>query len=204
MQGVAYLEQRVPAQEKEQRQTLSMVKESAERADRIVNSLLDFSRATKLELHPEYIDSILENSLNLVKKELKNIQVVREIREGLPQVLVDKNKLTQVFINLFLNAADAMPEGGKLTIRSFLKDDAFETGEKAVVVEVEDTGRGISEENLKKIFNPFFTTKGQGKGTGLGLSVTRNIIIMHKGLIELKSQVNKGTRVIITLRIAKQ
>jgi signal transduction histidine kinase len=204
MQGVAYLEQIVPAQEKEQRQTLSMVKESAERADRIVNSLLDFSRATKLELHPEYIDSILENSLNLVKKELKNIQVVREIREGLPQVLVDKNKLTQVFINLFLNAADAMPEGGKLTIRSFLKDDAFETGEKAVVVEVEDTGRGISEENLKKIFNPFFTTKGQGKGTGLGLSVTRNIIIMHKGLIELKSQVNKGTRVIITLRIAKQ
>lgn len=201
MQGVVYLEQIISPEEKEPHETLSMVKESVERADKIVISLLDFSRATKLELHPENIGSILEGSLDLVKKELKNIQVVREIREGLPKVLVDKNKLTQVFINLFVNAVHAMPEGGKLTIRSFLKDASFEAGEKAVVVEIEDTGAGISEENLKKIFNPFFTTKGQGKGTGLGLSVTQNIIIMHKGLIEVKSQVNKGTRVIITLRI---
>jgi len=204
MQGVVYLEQIIPPEAKEQRETLSMVKESVERADGIVISLLDFSRATKLELQPEYIDSILENSLNLVKKELKNIQVVREIQGGLPKVLVDKNKLTQVFINLFMNAIPAMPEGGKLTIRSFLKDDSFEAKEKAVVVEIEDTGTGISEENLKKIFNPFFTTKGQGKGTGLGLSVTQNIISMHKGLIEVKSQVKKGTRVIITLRISKE
>jgi signal transduction histidine kinase len=204
MQGVVYLEQIIPPQEKEQRETLSMVKESVERADRIVISLLDFSRATKLELQPEYIDSILENSLNLVKKELKNIQVVRQIQAGLPKVLVDKNKLTQVFINLFMNAIHAMPEEGKLTIRGFLKDDSFEAKEKAVVVEIEDMGTGISEENLKKIFNPFFTTRGQGKGTGLGLSVTQNIISMHKGLIEVKSQVNKGTRVIITLRIYKE
>jgi len=204
MQGVAYLEQIISPEEKEPHETLSMVKESVERADKIVISLLDFSRATKLELHPENIGSILEDSLDLVKKELKNIQVVREIREGLPKVLVDKNKLTQVFINLFVNAVHAMPEGGKLTIRSFLKDAFFEPGEKAVVVEIEDTGTGISEENLKKIFNPFFTTKGQGKGTGLGLSVTQNIISMHKGLIEVKSQVNKGTMVIITLRISKE
>jgi signal transduction histidine kinase len=204
MQGVVYLEQIIPPEAKEQCETLSMVKESVERADGIVISLLDFSRATKLELQPEYIDSILENSLNLVKKELKNIQVVREIQGGLPKVLVDKNKLTQVFINLFMNAIHAMPEGGKLTIRSFLKDDSFEAKEMALVVEIEDTGTGISEENLKKIFNPFFTTKGQGKGTGLGLSVTQNIISMHKGLIEVKSQVNKGTRVIITLRISKE
>jgi signal transduction histidine kinase len=155
--------------------------------------------------------------LNLVKKELKNIKVVREIQEDLPKVLVDKSKLTQVFINLFINAIHAMPEGGKLTIRSFVKqieenrngtdersDGSFEVGEKVVVVEIEDTGMGISEENLKKIFNPFFTTRSQGKGTGLGLSVARNIIIMHKGLIEVKSQVNKGTRVIITLRIPKE
>ncbi|MDD5356241.1 MAG: ATP-binding protein, partial [Candidatus Omnitrophica bacterium] len=200
MQGVAYLEQIISPEAKEPRETLSIVKESAQRADRIVISLLDFSKATKLELHPEYIDSILESSLNLVKTELKNIEVIREIQKDLPKVLVDKNKLTQVFINLFMNAIHAMPEAGKLTIRSFLKQleetrnsidgrlsgDSFAAGEKAVVVEIEDTGAGISEENLKKIFDPFFTTKGPAKGTGLGLSLSQNIIIMHKGLIEVK------------------
>jgi signal transduction histidine kinase len=217
MQGVAYLEQIVSPEAKESRETLSILKESAQRADGIVISLLDFSRATKLELHPENIDSILENSLNLVKTELRNIKVIREIQEDLPKVLVDKNKLMQVFINLFMNAIHAMPEGGKLTIRNFVKQleeagdsigkrsgDSFEAGEEAVVVEVEDTGTGISEENLKRIFDPFFTTKGRGKGTGLGLSVSQNIIIMHKGLIEVRSQVNKGTRVIITLKIFKE
>ena len=217
LQGVAYLEQIISPEAKEPRETLSMVKESAQRADRIVISLLDFSRAEKLELHPEYVDSILESSLNLVKTELKNIEVAREIQKGLPKVLVDKNKLTQVFINLFMNAVHAMSGAGKITIRGFVKqleetrngigkrsDDSFEAGEEAVVVEIEDTGTGISEENLRRIFDPFFTTKGQGKGTGLGLSVTRNIIIMHKGLIEVKSQVGKGTRMIITLRIYKE
>jgi signal transduction histidine kinase len=217
MQGVAYLEQIISPEAKEPRETLSIVKESAQRADRIVISLLDFSRAAKLELYPEYIDSILESSINLVKTELKNIEVTREIQDDLPKVLVDKNKLTQVFINLFINAIHAMPEGGKITIRSFVKqlektrnsvderlDDSSEAGGKVVVVEIEDTGMGISEENLKRIFDPFFTTKGRGKGTGLGLSVSQNIIIMHKGSIEVKSQVKKGTRVIITLRISKE
>lgn len=217
MQGVTYLEQIISPEAKEPRETLSMVKESAQRADRIVISLLDFSRAAKLELHPEYIGSILESSLNLVRTELKNVEVIREIQEDLPKVLVDKNKLTQVFINLFMNAIHAMPEAGKLTIRSFVKqpeetinsvnekaNNSFEAREKVVVVEVEDTGMGISEENLKRVFDPFFTTKGPGKGTGLGLSVSRNIIIMHKGLIEVKSQVKKGTRVIITLKISKE
>ncbi|MDD4954322.1 MAG: ATP-binding protein [Candidatus Omnitrophica bacterium] len=215
MQGVAYLEQIISPEAKEPRDTLSIVKENAQRADRIVISLLDFSRAAKLELHPEHIGSILDNSLNLVKTELRNIEVAREIQEGLPMVLADKNKLTQVFINLFMNAIHAMPGAGKLTIRAFVKqleeardnadgrlDNSFKAGEKVIAVEIEDTGTGISEENLKRIFDPFFTTKGPGKGTGLGLSLSQNIIIMHKGLIEVKSQVGKGTRVIINLRIS--
>ena len=218
MQGVAYLEQIIPTETKEPGETLSIIKESAQRADRIVRSLLDFSRASKLELHPENINFILENSLNLVKTELKNIEIVREIQRDLPKVLVDKNKLIQVFINLFMNAIHAMPESGKLIIRSLVKQleetknnivderlgSFFEAGERVVIIEIEDTGTGISEENLKRIFDPFFTTKGPGKGTGLGLSVSQNIIIMHKGLIEVKSQVGKGTRIIITLRIAKE
>jgi len=215
MQGVSYLEQVIPPEEKDYRETLSIVKESTQRADKIVISLLDFSRATKLELHPEDIRLILENSITLVKTELKDIELVREIQEGLPEVLVDKNKLTQVFINMFMNAVHAMPGGGRLIVRGFVRqmeraggDKAlggfFEAGEKAVVVEIEDTGTGISEENLKKIFDPFFTTKGPGKGTGLGLSISQNIIILHRGRIEIESRMGKGTKMIITLRVSKE
>jgi signal transduction histidine kinase len=198
IQGVSYLEQLIPPAEKEQLETLTMIMDSAQRADGIVASLLDFSRATKLELRPEDINSVLENCLNLVKTELKHIKVTRQFQEGLPKIPVDKNKLMQVFINLFMNAAHAMPENGELTIRSFLKK-----AEEIIVVEVEDTGTGISEENLKRIFAPFFTTKGPDKGTGLGLSVSQNIVNLHKGLIEISSQIGKGTKVSVTLRISK-
>ncbi|MFA5224910.1 MAG: ATP-binding protein [Candidatus Omnitrophota bacterium] len=198
IQGVSYLEQLIPPAEKEQLETLTMIMDSAQRADGIVASLLDFSRATKLELRPEDINSILENCLNLVKTELKHIKVTRQFQDGLPKIPVDKNKLMQVFINLFMNAAHAMPENGELTVRCFLKK-----AEEVIIVEVEDTGTGISEENLKRIFAPFFTTKGPDKGTGLGLSVSQNIINLHKGLIEISSQVGKGTKVSVTLRISK-
>jgi len=198
IQGVSYLEQLIPPDEKEQLETLTMIMDSAQRADGIVASLLDFSRATKLELLPEDINSILESCLNLVKTELKHVKVTRQIQEGLPKVPVDKNKLMQVFINLFVNAAHAMPGSGELTIRCFLKK-----AEEVIIVEIEDTGTGISEENLKRIFDPFFTTKGPGKGTGLGLSVSQNIIHLHKGLMEISSQVGKGTKVSVTLRISK-
>lgn len=217
MQGVTYLEQIISPEAEEPRETLSMLKDSAQRADKIVNSLLNYSRHAKLELYPENIEAILENSLNLVKRELKKIEVVKEIQKDMPKVLVDKSKIMQVFINLFMNAIHAMPETGRITMRSFVKEleeainsinersvYSFEAGEKVVIVEIEDSGTGITEENLKRIFDPFFTTKEPGKGTGLGLSVIRNIIIMHKGLIEVRSQVNKGTKIIITLKISKE
>jgi signal transduction histidine kinase len=209
MQGVGYLEQVLSLDDLDQRETLSMIKASTQRADRIVISLLDYSRATKLELHPEYVGPILENALNLVKTDLMNFEVIREIQENLPRVSVDKNKLTQVFINLFINAIHAMPQGGRLMVRSFAQHLESAEGrgratENVVVVEIEDTGIGIPPEDLKRIFDPFFTTKGSGKGTGLGLSISQNIIVMHKGQIEIESQVKKGTKVIITLRIAKE
>jgi len=135
----------------------------------------------------------------------------------MPKVLVDKNKIEQVCVNILLNASQAMPEGGKIIIRSYDKqleeikngigkrgEDHFRVGEKAVVVEFEDTGIGISEENLRKIFDPFFTTKGPKGGTGLGLSVSRNILHMHKGLIYAESQVGKGTKLTIILKITRR
>ncbi|MDD5618323.1 MAG: ATP-binding protein, partial [Candidatus Omnitrophica bacterium] len=219
LQGINYLERKTPAKEDETVEIITMLKSSVQRADKIINSLLDFARAASSDLKPEDINSILESSLGLVKARFKfdNIDVVLEIKQGMPRVLADKNKLEQVFINVLLNAAQAMPGGGKIIIRSYAEElkeardgigrreeDHFRIGEKAVIVEIEDSGSGISEENLKKIFDPFFTTKSPGSGVGLGLSVTRNIIHMHKGLIYAESQLGKGTKVIIILKIVER
>ncbi len=196
MQGVEYLEQIVPPEYKEQRDTISILKSNVMRADRIVISLLDFSRPAKLELRPEDIRRVLEDSVDLVKADLKRVTVAWDIPQGLPLVLVDKNKMMQVFINIFINAAHAMPQGGHLYIRVFRRDPR-------TIVEIEDTGVGIAEEDLKRIFDPFFTTKGPGKGTGLGLSVCRNIITMHDGSIEVASRQGTGTTVTIALKPAQ-
>ncbi len=220
LQGVNYLEKKISPKQKDVFETLTMLEDSVGRANKIVTSLLDFSKIKEMDLQPRDINAILEDSLNLVKQRLsfEHIEIVKETKKDIPKVLVDKNKMEQVFINVFLNAIQAIPGGGgKITIRSYdtrlkevkngigrRKGDHFVPGEKAVVVEVEDTGTGISEENLKKIFDPFFTTKSPGGGSGLGLYVTRSIIYMHKGLIDVKSQINKGTKVTIIFKISRE
>lgn len=217
MQGVDYLENKISTDEKDVSETFAMLKDSVKRADMVINALLDFSRAASLNLEPENINFILESSLTLVKTRVKfeNIAIIAEMKKDIPNILADRNKLEQVFINILLNAVQAMPEGGKITIRSYDKqldeikngigrraEDRFWIGEKAVIVEIEDTGIGIPEENLKRAFDPFFTTKGRSGGTGLGLSVTRNIIDMHKGLIHVESQRGKGTKITVILKIS--
>ena len=215
LQGVNYLEGRLSNGQEDLSETLAMLKESVNRADKIIDGLLDFSKFKTLELKPEDINSILENSLVLVRSQFKveNIEIIKELKSGLPRVRADKNKLEQVFINLLLNAIQAMPNGGRIIIRSYDKrsgeekpgiarmiKDNFRAGEEMVIVEFEDIGIGIPEENMKKIFDPFFTTKGPKSGTGLGLSVSRNILQMHKGLIYAESQVGKGTKITIILK----
>lgn len=217
MQGINYLESRLSAKEGDILETLTMLKNKINKVGNIINSLLDFSRGSSLALKAEDINSILETSLASVKTRLRfnNIDTMIEIRKDVPKVLADKNKLEQVFINIILNAVEAMPDGGKLVIRSFDKkleeirdgigrrsQDSFRLGEKALIVEIEDTGIGISEENLKRIFEPFFTTKGQG-GTGLGLYVAVNIIHMHSGLTYIGSKLGQGTKVTVILKVAE-
>ena len=216
LQGVNYLENRVSLSGEGIPETLKMLKENIKRADKIIDSLFDFSRASTIELREEEIAAILEEALVLLRARLKfdNIELVTEIDSGLPKVLADKNKLEQVFINLLLNSVQAMPKGGRVAIRAYRKKlsepgagigrrggDYFKAGESAVIVEIEDTGSGISEADMKRIFDPFFTTKGPREGAGLGLSVTRNILAMHKALIEVESQEGKGTRVTVTLKV---
>lgn len=210
--GVNYLEKRMSPKKKDLLEAFSMVKDGIKRADKIVESLLDFSKPNKLRLKPEDINSILEVSSDLVKTrpEFKNIKVIKEMKKGMPRTLVDRNKIEQVLINVLLNAMQAMPKGGKVIIRSYDKrlekadgGRHFKSGEAVVVIEVEDEGIGISKKNMKKLFEPFFTTRGAESGTGLGLSITQSIIIMHGGLINVESKKGKGTKVIITLKAAE-
>jgi len=217
LQSVNYLETTIPKEQKPSFEVLRMMKNNIKRIDNIVCALRGLY-ITELKMAQDDINSILKSSLTLIENTigLKNIKVVMELERSLPKVLVDIKKIEEVFKNLLLNAIQSMPKGGTLFIRSYLKEmgiigfrvgrrklhgDYFELGEKAVVVEIEDTGSGISEANLRRIFDPFFTTKGPRDGIGLGLSMARNIIDLHRGFIEIKSREDKGTRISIILKI---
>jgi signal transduction histidine kinase len=211
MQSVEYLKDKVPEQQQE---IIQIATNNIKRANTIIGTLLDFSKAKKINMSPENINLILDDCLNLTRySNLKGkIKIYREFGENLPKVLVDRQKIEQVFVNLFLNAMQAMPGEGNLFVCSYLakhsnlpkelvgKTDGHPLPDKdAVIIEVRDEGVGISEENMKRIFHPFFTTKGEMTGIGLGLSVVKDIITMHNGSIAIESQLNKGTKVTVTL-----
>jgi two-component system, NtrC family, sensor kinase len=158
------------------------------RASEIVNNLLNFSRTGAAEAADIDVNRVVEETLSLVSHPLKTsqIQVVKHLSESLPAVRGSANKLQQVFLNLFLNARDAMPGGGLLEIRTGAHNGGVE-------IEVVDTGAGIPREHINRIFDPFFTTKSNGRGTGLGLSVSYGIIKEHSGKIDVRSTPGKGT-----------
>ncbi|MGB4786634.1 MAG: ATP-binding protein [Candidatus Acidiferrum sp.] len=158
------------------------------RASEIVNNLLNFSRTGAAEAADVDVNRVVEETLSLVAHPLKTsqIRVVKQLGEPLPAVRGSANKLQQVFLNLFLNARDAMPSGGMLEVRTVAHNGSVE-------VEVADTGAGIASEHIHRIFDPFFTTKASGRGTGLGLSVSYGIIKEHSGKIDVRSTPGKGT-----------
>jgi PAS domain S-box-containing protein len=187
------------------------------RANTIITELLDFSSSKKLELTECDLNTIVLHSLDYVRHILVQgkITVVRGLASGLPSVLADAAKMEQVLINLFTNACHAMPTGGTLTVNTLLRtlhphevgressDRSglrLDAGEEVLSVEVHDTGSGIPEDKLSRIFDPFFSTKPVGKGTGLGLAVTRNIIELHGGRIEIRNRPEGGVTVALTLR----
>jgi signal transduction histidine kinase len=167
---------------------LSKMESEVSRCSRIIRNLLDFARQTEPMLRLVDINQVIEQVLAMVghQAQLQNVEVVKEFSPSLPKVMADFDQLQQIFTNLTLNAIQAMPDGGRLTIRSSAVD-----GE--VRIDVQDTGCGISKENMDKLFTPFFTTKAKGKGVGLGLAVAHGIIERHKGRIKVQSEVGKGT-----------
>ncbi|TAK05946.1 MAG: histidine kinase, partial [Candidatus Manganitrophaceae bacterium] len=175
-----------------------LVEQSLEGMDRIlkiVKDLKEFSHVDRGEQVRFDLNQGLESTLNIVWNELKyKAEVIKELGE-IPEVVCYPQQINQVFMNLLVNAAQAMSGRGKIWIRSYVAGDQ-------VAVEIEDTGCGIAAEHLKKIFDPFFTTKPVGKGTGLGLSVSYGIIQKHQGKIEVESTVGKGTTFRVLLPIS--
>ncbi len=184
-----------------QRENLERIAGEAARCQRIVQGLLDFSR--QRELKPELLDvaELMDKTLQLVEHQamFHDVQVIRRYAPEAPPVRVDASQLQQVFINLILNAVEAMEGKGKLSLAT----QPTEQGE-ALQISVGDTGCGIPAENLDRLFEPFFTTKEVGRGTGLGLSISRGIVENHGGTIWVTSQVGRGTTFFIRLPVAER
>lgn len=178
--------------------------QSAKRCKEIVANLLAFSRQQEFELELVDINEVIQNTLNLCERELvvENIKVVKEFSKDLPKINVSVLQMEQVFLNLIVNARQAMAEAGTLTISTRLVNT--EDGSQ-VEVAFTDTGKGIKKEDLPKMFKPFFTTKESGKGTGLGLSVSRSIVEKHKGRIKVQSEgEGSGAKFIVILPYGKE
>jgi signal transduction histidine kinase len=174
----------------------SLAKMEAEltRSTRLIRNLLDFARQSPPALRDVQVNDVLEQALDLAafSAEPKGIEIEKHLSPSLPLVTADFDQLQQVSINLITNALQAMPEGGKLTLRTSADDNQIK-------IEVQDTGQGISKENMHKLFTPFFTTKEKGKGVGLGLAVAYGIIQRHKGRLEVQSKEGEGTTFTIYL-----
>ncbi len=216
--GIDYMSKNLVSPDENLAQILGDMNDALKRADSIILGLLDFSVPGALKLAPEDISAILDQSVGLVRHEMANLHIAlqRELAAELPPVRVDKNKLKQAFVNILTNALHAMPEGGTITVRTYARQlqlgeighdagsrmpDRFRPGETVVVAEIEDTGAGIPPDKLTKVFDPFFTTKPTGKGTGLGLTVTKKIIELHGGAIEVGNGRPRGAIVKITLKV---
>jgi signal transduction histidine kinase len=164
------------------------------RASEIVNSLLSFSRTATTSFQSVGLHSVIDETLVLIGPQLQKarIETDKGFANALPTIRGNSGKLQQVLLNLFLNARDAMPEGGRLRVETTFDADH-------VFVRVTDTGLGIPPEIASRIFDPFYTTKVPGKGTGLGLSISYGIIREHGGIIEVASRLGEGTTFTITL-----
>ena len=215
--GVEFLSQQPFAKQEDFEPIVKDMTDAIERANFIIGGLLDFSRAKELELHDESVVEVAERALKLIGHLLSNraIEVIRQFRNDLPAIAIDRVKIEQVFVNLFTNAVHAMPRFGSLSVRAYQKNlaedeaelnpglrgwDRIRAGDRVVVFEIDDTGSGIPEDKLSRIFDPFYTTKPTGEGTGLGLSVVAKILELHSAMISIRNRPEGGVRVKLFFR----
>ena len=183
------------------KENLKKIVEQTTRCKEIVKGLLDFSRLTIAEMKFTNVHEIINNVLSLVKNQsmFQNVDIITDFNQSLPVIMLDKAKIQQVFINILLNAVESMDGQGKLTIETCYSADG-----KFLNVNFTDTGYGIKKENMRKIFDPFFSAGHKPHSTGLGLSISYGIIKKHKGNISVKSKVGKGSTFTVSLPIKEQ
>jgi len=190
MGGLEYLEQKLSSADEETRSDMKKVREAVKRADAVIQGLLKFSRPADLKIEKINLNDMVNNVIALLqyKTQLAKIKVCTELSGGDTTVSVDRAQIEQVLINVLLNAVEAMPLGGLITVTS-----------GSGIIEIRDMGEGISAHDLAKLFEPFFTTKRDKKGTGLGLYISRMIVENHRGKMAIESELGKGTLVRIML-----
>jgi len=181
----------------ELKQDLEMIVGETERCARIVQNLLKASHDTVLDKRDDCVNRVMEHTLTLISKHpcLAEVNIIRNYEKNLPTCEIDPEQIEQVFMNIVLNAGQAMPDGGILRITSLCRENFVE-------IEILDTGAGIEDEVIENIFDPFFTTKGRTKGTGLGLSISYGIVKNHGGHIDVHSQLGEGTSFVIQLPLS--
>ncbi|MFA5149686.1 MAG: PAS domain S-box protein [Candidatus Omnitrophota bacterium] len=201
LQGLEYLKSMLPP-DKAYTDTIESLIKSNLRADKILKDLLNFARpAAPLIFEETDIPALINSSLFFVDPQtnLNNVTLTRQFAPDLPRVRLDYNQIQQVLINVFINAFDAMPQGGSITVTASQVEDALNRENLRIVIS--DTGCGIKESDIGRIFEPFFSTKKETGGTGLGLAISKAIIESHRGTIEIKSRYGEGTSAIISLPI---
>ncbi len=178
-------------QKDSRREELDTIAKEATRCRDIVRGLLDFARQRKLQAENVDVNKILEEGLSLVAAQpaFQKVEIDKTLDPSLPATEGDPVQLKEVFLNILSNAGEAMPGGGRVTVVSRFR----EAGSHPIEIMIRDTGQGIPQENLNKLFMPFFTTKKIGQGTGLGLAIAYGIVKMHRGAIEVQSKVGEGT-----------
>ncbi len=185
--------------------SLDIINNHIQRITDIVRQMSTFSRPESTNIKYTQLNDVLNSSLDLMRldKRMKsNIEIAVNLDPGLPKTMIDEGQFSQVFINIILNALDAMPEGGRLSVATRgVKDDQ---GRDSISIDIADTGVGIPAQDVEKIFDPFYTTKEAGKGTGLGLAISYNIVKRYKGDIKVESEVGKGTTFTLILPVEKE
>jgi signal transduction histidine kinase len=178
------------------RSAVDKIAKQATRSATIIRGLLDFARPKKPHKRPSDVHAAIDECLSLVEDRVlfHNIEVVRDYQDDLPATVMDPAQMQQVFMNLIINAAEAMDGVGRLTVTT-----AFDPQRGVIQASFQDTGHGISEENMTRIFDPFFTTKDVGHGTGLGLAISFGIVKEHGGTITVESDEGLGTTFSIEL-----
>jgi two-component system sensor histidine kinase HydH len=178
----------------EDRKTAEIMVEEVERLNRVIGQLLEFARPLAVKKKPTSMETTIHHSLKMIERDAqaKHIKVKTDLSPNVSDVQIDPDRMNQVFLNLYLNAIEAMEDGGTLSVALDQREDL-----KSVRITVSDTGSGIKKEDLVHVFDPYFTTKQSG--TGLGLAIVHNIIEAHKGEVRVESETGKGTSVTIIL-----